>query len=67
MKIKLFQNWIDQTKIFVKAYYLNKNKEEHKALLGRIKYQFMINIHSRNYPYIFKYIFFYIKVFFKSL
>ncbi|MVO10821.1 glycosyltransferase [Flavobacterium sp. TP390] len=53
--------------ILLKAYYLNKNKEEHKALLSRIKYQFMINIHSRNYPYIFKYIFFYIKVFFKSL
>ena len=53
-------------KILQNAYRLNQTKEEHKALLRRIKYELKINIHSRNYSYILKYFLFYCKVFFKS-
>lgn len=53
-------------KILQNIYRLNQTKEEHTALLRRIKYELKINIHSRNYSYILKYLFFYCKVFLKS-
>ncbi|NHN27572.1 glycosyltransferase [Flavobacterium jejuense] len=53
--------------ILQKAYRLNKDKSEHKALLQRIKYEFLRNVYSRNYSYIFIYIYLYTKVSLKSI
>ena len=53
--------------ILQKALALNKSKSEHKALLKRIRYEFLRNLYSRNYSYIFKYLYFYTKVWLKSI
>uniref|UniRef100_UPI0040481F06 glycosyltransferase n=1 Tax=Flavobacterium sp. TaxID=239 RepID=UPI0040481F06 len=54
-------------KILIKAYQLNKSKEEHKALLGRIRFEMYKFIKARNLKLLFKLLVLKIKVRLKSI
>ena len=53
-------------KILIKAYNLNQSKEEHKALLGRIRFEMYKFIKARNFILLFKLLVLEIKVRIKS-
>lgn len=53
-------------KILIKAYKLNQSKEEHKALLGRIRFEMYKFIKARNFILLFKLLVLEIKVRIKS-
>lgn len=53
--------------ILKNAYYLNHSKSEFKALLGRIKYELIIFLKSREYTLLFRLLFLGIKTKWKSL
>ena len=54
-------------KILVKAFHLNRTKEEHKALLGRIRFEMYKFIKARNFNLLFKLFLLEIKVRLKSI
>jgi glycosyltransferase involved in cell wall biosynthesis len=54
-------------KILVKAFHLNRTKEEHKALLGRVRFEMYKFIKARNFSLLFKLFLLEIKVRLKSV
>lgn len=54
-------------KILIKAHQLNKSKEEHKALLGRIRFEMYKFIKAKNFDLLFKLLALEIKVRLKSI